>query len=247
MTRNILMGLTLCAAVALVVWSCDSQPEVPLQPPGVLPPGQVPPPMTPPGMPPAPGLQPPGIQPPVAPPVAPPTPVAEAPLPRTELIPISEEVDEPEPKKIVKGGTGICKLPGPETPGDELLGNYECAFKVKGLPFGLSPPPVSCSIRKKSDGTLKVKRSGGEAGSFGGPITYDRAKRLHRLIRGLPLESILLETDAPDQPDSQHRGERNEPAYLPIVLEAVSRLRNQPAELIASQTTQNCRELFNLP
>ena len=83
--------------------------------------------------------------------------------------------------------------------------------------------------------------------SFGGPVTYERAKRLHRLIQALPLESILLETDAPDQPVSSHRGERNEPAYLPIVLEAVSRLRGQPAELIAEQTTQNCRELFGLP
>jgi TatD DNase family protein len=83
--------------------------------------------------------------------------------------------------------------------------------------------------------------------SFGGPITYERAKRLHRLIRTLPLESILLETDAPDQPDSMHRGERNEPAYLPIILETVSRLRNQPAEVIARQTTENCRQLFALP
>lgn len=174
MNRNILMGLTLSAAVALVVLCCNNQPDVPLPPP-TAPPGQVPPPMTPPGMPPTPGIQPPGAQPPVAPPVAPPTPVAEAPLPRTELVPIAEEEeDEPTPKKVAVG-TGICKLPGPETPGDELLGNYTCAFNVKGLPFGLSPPPVSCSIRKASDGSLRVKRSGGDAGSFGGAIAEHKA------------------------------------------------------------------------
>ncbi|MCU7906815.1 MAG: TatD family hydrolase [Candidatus Thiodiazotropha sp. (ex Epidulcina cf. delphinae)] len=82
--------------------------------------------------------------------------------------------------------------------------------------------------------------------SFGGPITYDRANRLHRLIKTLPLEAILLETDSPDQPCSNHRGMRNEPAFLREVLDVVSRLRNQPTELIAAQTTANTRMLFTL-
>jgi hypothetical protein len=170
------MGLTLSAAVALVVLCCNNQPDVPLPPP-TAPPGQVPPPMTPPGMPPTPGVQPPGVQPPVAPPVEPPTPVAEAPLPRTELIPISEEVDEPEPKKTVKGGTGICKLPGPETPGDELLGNYTCAFNVKGLPFGLTPPPIGCSIgrNQKADGSLVLRGSGSGDAKIRAPIAEHKA------------------------------------------------------------------------
>ncbi|PVV08740.1 MAG: DNAase [gamma proteobacterium symbiont of Ctena orbiculata] len=82
--------------------------------------------------------------------------------------------------------------------------------------------------------------------SFGGPITYDRAKRLHRLIRSLPLDAILLETDSPDQPGSQHRGQRNEPAYLPEVLAAVARLRQQPPQQIAEQTANNTRRLFRI-
>ncbi|WP_353570621.1 TatD family hydrolase [Candidatus Albibeggiatoa sp. nov. BB20] len=81
---------------------------------------------------------------------------------------------------------------------------------------------------------------------FGGTITYERAKRLHRLIQVLPLESILLETDAPDQPLSTHRGERNEPAYLPEVLHSIATLRQQPPELIADITTQNALQLFNI-
>ena len=51
--------------------------------------------------------------------------------------------------------------------------------------------------------------------SFGGPITYPRANRLRRLVASLPLDAILVETDAPDQPDAKHRGQRNEPAFLP--------------------------------
>ncbi|MCU7842788.1 MAG: TatD family hydrolase [Candidatus Thiodiazotropha sp. (ex Monitilora ramsayi)] len=82
--------------------------------------------------------------------------------------------------------------------------------------------------------------------SFGGPVTYERSKRLHKLVQNLPLSSILLETDAPDQPGSAHRGERNEPAYLPEVLKAVSRLRDQDPAEIAEQTSINTRRLFHL-
>ncbi len=83
--------------------------------------------------------------------------------------------------------------------------------------------------------------------SFGGPITYERAKRLRSLIQILPLESLMLETDAPDQPDSGHRGERNESAYLPNVLQTVAELRNQPASEIAAVTSKNAVQLFNIP
>jgi TatD DNase family protein len=82
--------------------------------------------------------------------------------------------------------------------------------------------------------------------SFGGPVTYERANKLRKLIQALPLEAILLETDAPDQPDSQHRGERNEPAYLAAVLHTISQLRREPIERIAEQTRENTRRLFRL-
>ena len=82
--------------------------------------------------------------------------------------------------------------------------------------------------------------------SFGGPVTYQRAKRLRRLIETLPLEFMLLETDSPDQPGSNHRGERNEPAFLPEVLDQFSRLREEPTELIAAQTRRNTHALFRL-
>lgn len=81
---------------------------------------------------------------------------------------------------------------------------------------------------------------------LGGPLTYDRAQRLQRLVAQMPLEQLLLETDAPDQPDAGIRGERNEPSRLPVILETVARLRGQPAEEIAAQTTANARRLFDL-
>jgi TatD DNase family protein len=82
--------------------------------------------------------------------------------------------------------------------------------------------------------------------SFGGPITYPRAQRLHRLVQGLPLEYLMLETDSPDQPNCTHRGERNEPALLIEVLEQMSQLRSESREVIAEQTRLNTYRLFGL-
>lgn len=82
--------------------------------------------------------------------------------------------------------------------------------------------------------------------SFGGPVTYPNASRLHRLVAELPLESIMLESDAPDQPDSQHRGQRNEPSYLPLILQQISELRGQSAEVISDQTSANAMKLFGI-
>ncbi len=83
--------------------------------------------------------------------------------------------------------------------------------------------------------------------SFGGAITYTRATRLRALVAELPLDAILLETDAPDQPDSGHEGQRNEPAWLVDVWGAVARLRDESAQTIAERTTRNAIELFRLP
>ncbi|MXV08474.1 MULTISPECIES: TatD family hydrolase [unclassified Xanthomonas] len=82
---------------------------------------------------------------------------------------------------------------------------------------------------------------------LGGPVTYERAQRLRRLAAAVPLQQVLLETDAPDQPDASIRGQRNEPARLRTVLDTIAELRDAPAASIAAQTTANARRLFGLP
>ena len=82
---------------------------------------------------------------------------------------------------------------------------------------------------------------------LGGPLTYGRAQRLRRLVASMPLEFLLLETDAPDQPDAGIRGQRNEPARLLRVLETVAELRGQSPEDIAAATSANAGRLFGLP
>ena len=94
--------------------------------------------------------------------------------------------------------------------------------------------------------------------SFGGPVTYSGSRKLHSLVRKLPLDAIMLETDAPDQPPNHIPGEpqikstephtkkRNEPAYINKVLQAVATLRSQTAAEIADTSNCNARELFSL-
>lgn len=81
---------------------------------------------------------------------------------------------------------------------------------------------------------------------LGGPVTYERAKRLRRLAASMPLEHLLLETDAPDQPDSSNRGQRNEPARLTQVLRTIAQLRGDSEERIAEVTSANAKRLFGL-
>lgn len=82
---------------------------------------------------------------------------------------------------------------------------------------------------------------------LGGPVTYERAQRLRRLAASMPLEHLLLETDAPDQPDAAIRGQRNEPARVAVVLGCIAALRNESPDTIAAATTANAARLFGFP
>lgn len=80
----------------------------------------------------------------------------------------------------------------------------------------------------------------------GGVITYSRARKTRAAVAALPLEALLLETDAPDMPLSGRQGQRNSPEYLPQVADVLAQLRDAPRERIAEQTTANARALFGL-
>lgn len=78
----------------------------------------------------------------------------------------------------------------------------------------------------------------------GGAITHPGAHRVHRLVRDLPMDALLLETDAPNQPGHDHRGERNLPGYLPEHLDALARLKGMDVEGLAGTLEANARRLF---
>jgi TatD DNase family protein len=79
---------------------------------------------------------------------------------------------------------------------------------------------------------------------LGGPVTYARARRLRRIAAAVPIDQLLLETDAPDQPDCESQGQRNEPAKLPRVLVEIAKLRDMAPDDLAAATTANAARLF---
>ncbi|HLP98393.1 MAG TPA: TatD family hydrolase [Sideroxyarcus sp.] len=80
---------------------------------------------------------------------------------------------------------------------------------------------------------------------FGGAMTYSRATRLRELAATLPLESLVLETDAPDiPPDFLEKGAPNEPKYLPRIAQTLAGLRNMRLEEIKQTTTQNVESII---
>ncbi|MCX5801375.1 MAG: TatD family hydrolase [Candidatus Eisenbacteria bacterium] len=85
----------------------------------------------------------------------------------------------------------------------------------------------------------------GFALGFGGTITYEGSGS-SRLATTLPLKNIVLETDCPYLSPVQHRQERNEPAYVGLVLDCLAKLRGIPREKVDELTTLNAHELFRV-
>lgn len=77
-----------------------------------------------------------------------------------------------------------------------------------------------------------------------GNITY--SKQLQAVVPQIPLTMILLETDAPYLTPIPHRGERNEPKYIPLTAAKVAQLQHVGVNDVESQTTENAKTLFRL-
>ena len=79
---------------------------------------------------------------------------------------------------------------------------------------------------------------------FGGAMTFPRALRIRELAATLPLDSLVLETDAPDiPPEWDHKG-RNTPAYLPRIGAVLAELRGMPVEAVAEATRRNAEAVL---
>lgn len=77
-----------------------------------------------------------------------------------------------------------------------------------------------------------------------GPLTFKNAAKLPEIVKSLPLERIVVETDCPYMAPVPMRGERNEPAFVYHVAAKLAELRNEALERVAEQTTQNAWELY---
>ena len=80
---------------------------------------------------------------------------------------------------------------------------------------------------------------------FTGPVTYRNAPDLQEIASKIPLDSILIETDAPFLPPHPHRGKRNEPAYVRLVAEKIGELQSVDYQTIATATSANANRLFD--
>jgi TatD DNase family protein len=81
--------------------------------------------------------------------------------------------------------------------------------------------------------------------SFSGILTFPKANALREVARLVPKERLLIETDAPFLAPVPHRGKRNEPAYVVETARVMAQVRETSIEMIARQTSENYRRLFN--
>lgn len=82
--------------------------------------------------------------------------------------------------------------------------------------------------------------------ALGGVVTFKNAKKVHEIAKNIPLEHLLLETDAPYLAPEPYRGKPNEPAYVKFVADRIAQLREISVEEVAEMTTANARKIFGI-
>ena len=99
-------------------------------------------------------------------------------------------------------------------------------------------------------GNLEFARRAMDQGfyvSFSGIVTFKTSADLRAVAREIPLDRLMVETDAPFLAPQGHRGKRNEPAWVSVVGETLAALHEQPVEVVAEHTTANARRFYRLP
>ena len=78
-----------------------------------------------------------------------------------------------------------------------------------------------------------------------GPVTFKNSKQKQEMVAQLPLEKLLIETDAPYLTPHPHRGKRNEPAFVSEIADKIAGLQSRNQEEVAAATTINAARLFS--
>jgi TatD DNase family protein len=116
-----------------------------------------------------------------------------------------------------------------------------------GLEHRSSPLFDRAGVLHSFSGTLEMAQVAISLGFFigiSGPITFKKGQRWQELVAALPLDRILIETDAPFQTPHPHRGKRNEPAYVRLIADKIAVVRSYTLDRVASATTKNAQRLF---
>lgn len=81
---------------------------------------------------------------------------------------------------------------------------------------------------------------------IGGTVTFKNAWSVKEAVKYIPLDRLLLETDAPYLAPTPHRGEQNHSKYIPLVIEEISKIKNIDSKTIEDKTTENFMKLFGV-
>jgi TatD DNase family protein len=123
-----------------------------------------------------------------------------------------------------------------------LLREWTAGLKADPLPLADRP-----GVLHSFSGSLETAREAIELGfciGVTGPVTFENARRRQEIIAALPLERLLIETDAPFLAPHPQRGKRNEPAYVGLIADKIGLLHSIPAEAVATATSENALRLF---
>ncbi|MGX9132846.1 TatD family hydrolase [Rummeliibacillus sp. JY-2-4R] len=82
--------------------------------------------------------------------------------------------------------------------------------------------------------------------SLGGPVTFKNAKKPKTVAKEIPLQYLMIETDAPYLAPHPYRGKRNEPSLVPLVAQEIAQLKGLTIEEVAKQTTENAHRFFKI-
>lgn len=137
---------------------------------------------------------------------------------------------------------------GDEPTGDCAADLLEILEKwVYGLRRRKSPLVKRPGVLHSFSGTQATMQAATKLGFFvgvGGPVTYKNGQARQELVAALPLDHILIETDAPFQTPHPHRGKRNEPAYVNLIADKIALVRSSTIESVVSATGENAQRLF---
>ena len=125
----------------------------------------------------------------------------------------------------------------------DILGEWVRTLQISQSPLAKSPG-VLHSFSGSLETALQVIKLNFHIG-ITGPVTYKNADARREVVKSLPLERLLIETDAPFLAPVPKRGLRNEPAFVRHIADKIAEIHNKYPEEIAAQTSANAARLFS--
>jgi TatD DNase family protein len=124
----------------------------------------------------------------------------------------------------------------------DILSNWQQELRAQSHPLAEKP-----GVLHSFNGSLETARKAMDLNFYigvTGPVTYKNAEEKRQIIRQLPLERMLIETDAPFLTPLPHRGKRNEPAFVTYIADKIAEIHKTTREQVAQITAANAERLF---